>query len=156
VHLLLVSEVLSGGEGETGSNDTLNGGIIGEVHEENDTVHGAVNLEVGLEETSSLLVDTHSGENNSEVLCRVIVDVLVLDQGGLATNLGTDFVVRKTSSGEERNLLSTGDGVHDIDGGDSSFNHFLGVLTLVRVDGLSLKIKIRSPIIKIKLIQACH
>jgi hypothetical protein len=42
------------------------------VHEKDDTVHGAVNLEIGLEESSGLKVDTHCRENNSEVLIGVI------------------------------------------------------------------------------------
>ena len=96
--------------------DTLNRRIVGQVHEKNDTVHGAVDFEVGLEEKSGLLGDTHSSENNSEVLVGVIVDVLVLDEGGLTTDLGADFVVGKTGSREERNFLTTSDGVHNIDG----------------------------------------
>jgi len=141
VHLLLVSEVLCGGEGETGSNNTLNASVISKVQEKDDTIHGAVNLEVGLEETSSLLIDTHSGEDNGEVLLGVIVDIFVLNKGSLATNLGTNFVMRKTGSREEGNLLATGNGVHDIDGRDTGLNHFLGVLTLEGVDGLSLDIE---------------
>jgi hypothetical protein len=68
----------------------------------------------------------------------VIVDVLVLDEGGLTTDLGADFVVRKTGSGEERNFLTTSDGVHDIDSGNTGLDHLLGVLTLEGVDWLTL------------------
>jgi hypothetical protein len=43
------------------------------------------------------------------------VHILVLDEGGLTTNLSTDFVVGQTGGGEERNFLATSDRVHDID-----------------------------------------
>jgi hypothetical protein len=39
----------------------------------------------------------------------MIMDILVLNERSLTTNLGADFVVRKTSCGEEGNLLSSGD-----------------------------------------------
>lgn len=148
MHLLSVSQVLSGGQGETRSDDSLNSGIVGQVHEQDDTVHGTVHLEVSLEETSSLHIDTHSGEDEGEVLLRVIMHVLVLDQGGLTTNLGTNGIVRQTSGGEERNLLTTSDGVHDIDGGDSCLNHLLGVVTLERINWLALYIKQKNIIIR--------
>jgi len=69
----------------------------------------------------------------------VIVDILVLNEGSLAANLGTDFVVRKTGCREKRDLLTTSDGVHQVDGGDTSLDHFFGIATLVRVDWLALK-----------------
>jgi len=64
--------------------------------------------------------------------------ILVLDEGCLTANLGTDLIVGQTSSGEERDLLATGNGVHDVDGRDTSLDHFLGVLTLEGVNGLTL------------------
>jgi len=71
----------------------------------------------------------------------MIVDILVLDEGSLTANLGRNFVVRKTSSGEEGNLLTTGNGVHDIDGGDTSLDHLLRILSLIGVNGLTLDVK---------------
>mmetsp|Transcript_8400 Transcript_8400/g.12793 ORF Transcript_8400/g.12793 Transcript_8400/m.12793 type:complete len:334 (+) Transcript_8400:495-1496(+) len=141
MHLFLVGQMLGGGEGETGSDNTLDGGVVGVVHEQHDTVHGAVHLEVGLEETGSLQVDSHSGEHNSEVLIRVIQDVLALDERGLSANLSSDFVMGETGSGEEGDLLSSGDGSHGIDGGDTSLDHLLGVDPLVGVDGLTLDVE---------------
>ena len=64
--------------------------------------------------------------------------ILVLDEGYLTANLGTDLIVGQTSSGEERDLLATGNRVHDVDGRDTSLDHFLGVLTLEGVNGLTL------------------
>jgi len=49
--------------------------------------------------------------------------------------------VRQTSSREERDLLTTSDGVHGINGGDTSLDHFLRVDTLVWVDRLSRDIE---------------
>jgi hypothetical protein len=138
VHFFFVSQVLSSGESKSGSDNSFDGGIVGQVHEEDDTVHGAVDLEVSLEETGSFHVDSHSSEDNSEVVIGMIVDVLLLDEGSLSTNLGTDFVVRKTGSGEKRNLLTSGDGVHDINSGDTSLDHLLRVNSLVGVNGLTL------------------
>mmetsp|Transcript_8763 Transcript_8763/g.12022 ORF Transcript_8763/g.12022 Transcript_8763/m.12022 type:complete len:403 (-) Transcript_8763:296-1504(-) len=141
VHLLSVGQVLGGSEGETGRDDTLDGRIVGEVHEEDDTVHGAVHLEVSLEEAGSLHVDTHGSEHDDEVLFGVILHILVLHEGGLATNLGTNGVMRETGGGEERDLLTTGDGVHDIDGGDTSLDHLLGVVSLERINRLTLDVE---------------
>ena len=138
MHLLSVGQVLGSGQGETRRDDSLNGGIVGQVHEEHDTVHGAVHLEIGLEETSSLHIDTHSGEDEGEVLLRMIMHILMLDQGGLTTNLGTDGVMGETGGREEGNLLATGNGVHDIDGGDTGLDHLLRVVTLERINWLAL------------------
>jgi hypothetical protein len=47
------------------------------------------------------------------------------------------FVVRQTSSGEDGNLLATGNGVHGIDGGDTSLDHLLRVNAGEGVNGLT-------------------
>ena len=98
VHVFLIGKMLSSGQGESWSNNTLNSGVIGVIHEQDDTVHGAIHLEVVLEETGCLQVDTHCSEDNSEVFFRVIKDIFALDKGGLSTNLGTNIIMRKTSS----------------------------------------------------------
>ncbi len=141
VHLLFVGKVLSSCEGETGSDNALDGGIVCQVHEQHDTVHGAVDLEIGLEESSGLSVDSHCRENDGEVRVVVIEHVLSFHQRCLPTDLSTDLIVRKTSSGEEWNLLTSGDRVHDVDGGDSGLDHLLWVDSLVGVDGLTLDIE---------------
>ena len=138
VHLLLVSEMLGGGQSQSGGDDTLDGGVVSVIHEEHDSVHGAVDLEVGSEESSDLHVDSHSGEHNGEVFVGVIKDVLALDERGLSADLGSDLVMRESGSGEEGDLLSSGDGGHGIDGGDTSLDHLLGVNSLVRVNWLTL------------------
>ena len=67
------------------------------------------------------------------------MNILVLNKRSLTTNLSTNFVVRKTGGGEERNLLTSGNGVHDVDGGNACLDHFLGVLSLERIDWLALQ-----------------
>ena len=138
MHVLLVRQVLSGRQGQSRRDDTLDCWIIGVVHEQHDTVHGAVHLELLLEETGSLQVDTHSGEDDGEVLIRVIEDILALDEGGLTADLRSNIVVRKTGSGEEWNLLSSGNRCHGVDGRDTRLDHFLWIHPLDWVDWLTL------------------
>lgn len=106
--------------------------IVGEVKEESGALQTAVLLKVAGEETSGFQVNTHGSENNGEVLLVVIMnalarDAVTLNQTGLSTNLGSDFVVRETGSGENRNLLTTSDRVHGVNSRDARRDHFLGV-----------------------------
>jgi hypothetical protein len=80
------------------------------------------------------------------------------DQRGLSANLGGDFVVRKTGRGEDRDLLTTSDRVHGVDGRDTSRDHLFGVdletlgsanscceevsYTRVRVDGATVDVEV--------------
>mmetsp|Transcript_23555 Transcript_23555/g.50104 ORF Transcript_23555/g.50104 Transcript_23555/m.50104 type:complete len:229 (-) Transcript_23555:39-725(-) len=68
--------------------------------------------------------------------------ILLLNKRGLTSNLCGDFVVGKTGSRENGNLLSASDGVHDINGGNSSLNHSLRVITRRGVDGHTVDIKV--------------
>lgn len=113
----------------------------------------AVFLEILFEEASSLHVDTHSGKHNGKVVLVTILNALgLLHQAGLPTNLssnlifsgercewGANLVVGQTSSRENGNLLPTSNGVHCVDGRDTSLDHFLGIDTRAGVDGLTLK-----------------
>ncbi|KAI6769729.1 hypothetical protein HG530_004358 [Fusarium avenaceum] len=101
--------------------------IVGEVKEEGGTLQTAVLLEIAGEETSGFQVNTHSTEDNGEVLLVAIVDTLIgdtllLDKTSLSANLGGDFVVRQTGGGEDGDLLSSGNRVHGVDGRDTSRN----------------------------------
>mmetsp|Transcript_21553 Transcript_21553/g.38515 ORF Transcript_21553/g.38515 Transcript_21553/m.38515 type:complete len:353 (+) Transcript_21553:505-1563(+) len=133
-----VGEVLSSGEGNTRSNDTLNSGIIGEVQEKDRPLKRAVLLEILLEEMSSFHVHTHSGENNGELVITLLLKMRLvvrpLDKTCLTTNLRSDIVMGKTGSREKRNLLATSDGIHNINSRNASLNHFLRVGTLGRVN----------------------
>jgi hypothetical protein len=50
-------------------------------------------------------------------------------------NVGTNLVVRQTSGGEDGNLLTARDAVHDIDGRNTRLDHLFGVDSSVGVDG---------------------
>lgn len=84
--------------------------IVGKIEEKSDTLHGAVLLEVAGKEPTRLQIDTHSSENNREILLVAVVDIFggALDQTSLPTNLSSNFVVRQSSSRENGNLLSSG------------------------------------------------
>lgn len=71
----------------------------------------------------------------------MIMDILLLNERGLSANLCTNLIMRKTICREEGDLLSSSDGVHDINSGDTGLDHFLGVVSLIRVNRLSLDIK---------------
>jgi hypothetical protein len=68
-----------------------------------------------LEESSSLHVDTHGSEDNGEVILVTIVYTLgsawSVDETGLSTNLSSNVVVGQTSGTEDRDLLTSGNGV---------------------------------------------
>jgi hypothetical protein len=57
----------------------------------------------------------------------LVGDTLLLDKTSLSANLGSDVVVRQTGSGENGDLLSTGDRVHRVNGGDTGRDHLFGV-----------------------------
>jgi len=76
--------------------------IIGQIQEQAHVLHGSVLFKVLLKESSSLHVDSHGSEDNGEIVAAVVHDVLslramLLDQASLATDLGSDLVVRQTS-----------------------------------------------------------
>jgi len=68
----------------------------------------------------------------------MIMDILLFNERGLSANLCTNLIMRKTICREEGDLLSSSDGVHDINSGDTGLDHFLGVVSLIRVNRLSL------------------
>mmetsp|Transcript_12024 Transcript_12024/g.21447 ORF Transcript_12024/g.21447 Transcript_12024/m.21447 type:complete len:232 (-) Transcript_12024:329-1024(-) len=141
MQLALVSKVLSTGQCQTRGNDTLNGGVVRQVHEQCGTRDSTRLSKVGAKVASGLHVDTHSTEYHSKVIVVVIGNILTLHKTSLASNLGTNLVVRKTSSREQRDLLSTSDRVHDIYSRDTGLDHLFGVCTRVRVDGFTLDIE---------------
>jgi hypothetical protein len=81
------------GKSQSWGDDTLNGWIIGVIHEKHNTIHGTVNLEIGFEETSCFQVDTHCRENDDEIFFRVIKDIFSFNERCLSTDLGTNIVM---------------------------------------------------------------
>lgn len=47
----------------------------------------------------------------------------------------------QTGGREDGNFLASGDGVHDVDGGQSGLDHFLGIDTRPGIDGLTLNVE---------------
>jgi hypothetical protein len=107
----LVRKVLCSRQGKTRSNDTFDPVVSAgsarysrrvrsQVDEQRRVTDGSTLLEILLEEPGSLHVDTHSGEDDGEVVLVAVVDTLVgswaLDQTGLTTDLGGNLVVRQT------------------------------------------------------------
>lgn len=142
--LQLIRVVLGGCQGKTGGNDTLDPGnvnqlssnrqmdirrVIRKVKEESDALHATILFEISREEAASLHINTHGGEYDREVFLVAVMNILrrLIDQASLSTNLGSNFIVRKTGGRENRNLLASGNGVHGVDGGDTGGDHFLGV-----------------------------
>jgi hypothetical protein len=76
--------------------------VVGQVKEKSDTLHGTVLLEILLEESSCFHVNTHSTENDREVIFVTIVNVFsrskLLDQASLTTNLGGNLWIEKKIS----------------------------------------------------------
>jgi hypothetical protein len=107
--------------------------VVCQVQEQSDALHAAVLLEVLCEETTRFQIDTHGTKDNGEVVVVVIMYALswLSDQTSLSTNLRGDFIMGKTGGGEDGNLLTTGNRVHCVDGGNTGRNHLFGVhLTL--------------------------
>mmetsp|Transcript_2828 Transcript_2828/g.6092 ORF Transcript_2828/g.6092 Transcript_2828/m.6092 type:complete len:274 (+) Transcript_2828:2106-2927(+) len=114
VQVTFVGKVLRCGESQTRGNNTFNGRIVGQVQEQRSTLHSTTFFEIGTEETSGFHIHTHGTKDNTEILFVCIHGILLFDERSLARNLCGNFVVRKTGSRENRNLLSTSNGVHDI------------------------------------------
>ncbi|EZA62788.1 hypothetical protein X777_07604 [Ooceraea biroi] len=68
VLLALVRQELGRRQSETRRDDSLDRRVVGQIQEEAHVLHGAVLLEVLLEETSGLHVDTHRRKHDGEVV----------------------------------------------------------------------------------------
>ena len=100
-----------------------------------DSFQTAILFEIGLEESSCFHVDTHCSKNDGEIVFMHIMDIFTMfDQACLTTDLCCDFVVRKTSSRENGQLLPSGDRVHAIYGRYPRLYHFLRVDARVWID----------------------
>mmetsp|Transcript_36427 Transcript_36427/g.79689 ORF Transcript_36427/g.79689 Transcript_36427/m.79689 type:complete len:350 (+) Transcript_36427:640-1689(+) len=140
VLLTSVGEVLRRSQRQTRRDDALNGGIVGQVHEQHDVLHGAVLLEVVAEESRGFHVDAHGAEDNAEIFCRVVHNVLALNERRLSADLCGDLVVWQTGRGEQRKLLTSDNGVHHVDGANASLDHLLWVHSRLRVQRSSVDV----------------
>jgi hypothetical protein len=103
--------------------------IVGKVQEKRNSFHASILFKVFGEEAARFQVDTHSSEDNGEVLFMVVMNSLCWFryETGLSANLGSNFVVGKTSSREDGNLLATSNRIHSVDGRDTGRDHFFGI-----------------------------
>ena len=128
VHIALKGQVLGGGQSHTGGGDTLDGGIGGQVDEEDGTVDSARLLEVGDEEVGLLEGDTDGGEDHGELG----VGAAHLS---LAGDLGGQVCVGQTRAREDGELLTADEGIQSVDGGDTRLDELGGVEAGGGVDG---------------------
>mmetsp|Transcript_7860 Transcript_7860/g.10304 ORF Transcript_7860/g.10304 Transcript_7860/m.10304 type:complete len:283 (+) Transcript_7860:776-1624(+) len=142
MQITFICQILSSSQSKTGRNNTLNGRVIGQVQEQSSTLHGTGLFKVTAEETGGFHVHTHGTKHDGKVFFVSIHGVFLLHQRGLTGNLSSYFIVRQTSSRENGNFLTAGDGVHDIDSRNTSLDHSLGVITRRRVNRLTIDIKI--------------
>mmetsp|Transcript_12769 Transcript_12769/g.19325 ORF Transcript_12769/g.19325 Transcript_12769/m.19325 type:complete len:357 (-) Transcript_12769:206-1276(-) len=145
-HMLfgLIGEILGSGKGKTGSDDTLDGWIVGQVEKQGDTLEGTVLFEILLEKARSFHIHTHGSKHDGKIVFVVVnhTSLFQFDQTCLATDLRCNLIVWQTSRREKRDLLTTRNGVHRINGRDTSLDHFFRIHTRVRVDWLTHNIQI--------------
>ncbi|KAI6761576.1 hypothetical protein HG531_002129 [Fusarium graminearum] len=118
------------------------------VKEKSGALQTAVLLKIAGEEAGGFQVNTHSTEDDGEVLFvsvmnTLVGDALLLHETSLSTNLGGDFVVRQTGGREDGNLLSSSNRVHGVDGRNTGRDHFLGKpYSRVGVDGRTVDVEV--------------
>ncbi len=95
VHILLEGQILSGGQSHTGSCDTLDSGVIGQVGKQHGTVNSAGTGELLDEEVGLFEGDTDCSEDDGKV------SAFVAQHLGLTGNLSGQIVVRQTGTGED-------------------------------------------------------
>ena len=126
VHVLLECQVLSSSQSHTRSGNTLDRRVVCKVHEHNGTVDSAGLGKVLDEEVSFFEGDTDSSEYYSELI--VCVEYLCL-----TSNLCSQFCMRQTGTGEDRQLLTTNQCVQTVDSGNTSLNELVRIYTSSRV-----------------------
>ncbi|KAH3660774.1 hypothetical protein OGATHE_005106 [Ogataea polymorpha] len=144
-HMLfcLVGKIFGSSQRQSWCNDSFDSRVVSQVQEQRSSIQRTVLFEILFEETRRLQVDTHGGKNNTEILLMAVLNILGWShQSCLSTNLGCDFIVRKTRSRENRDFLSSGDGVHGVDSRNTSGNHLLWVDTSKWIDRRSVDVKV--------------
>src|SRR5271155_2291795 len=98
--LELVCVVFCSRERQARGNDSLNGGIVGQIEEKCDSFHRSVLFEITCEKPSGFHVDTHSSEDNAKVFFMTVMYTFGgrLYKSCLSAYLSGDFVMRKTGS----------------------------------------------------------
>ena len=126
MHIFFKGKVLRSGQRHLWSGDTLDCRVVCQVHEHNGTVNRTGLGEVLDEEVSFLKGDTDCSKDNGEFI--VGVEYLCL-----TCNLCSQFCVRQTGTGEDRQLLTTNQCVQSVDGRDAGLDKFVWIYAGSRV-----------------------
>lgn len=96
VLLKLVGIIFCGSKRQTWGDDTFDGGVVGQVQEQGNTIQTSVLFKVLFEVPGSLHVDTHSSEDDREIVFVSVVYVLcwTLYQTCLSHDLRSNLVAR--------------------------------------------------------------
>ena len=129
MHALLECQILSGGQGHTGRGDSFDSRVICQIGEQHRTVNRAGTAELADKELRFLIGDTNGSEDNGEIGSRIAAHL------GLTGNLSRQIGMRQAGAGEDRQLLTTDQGVQAVDRGNASLDKLVGIVTGSRVHG---------------------
>jgi hypothetical protein len=79
MQFLFISQILGCCQGQSWGNDSFDCGIVGQVQEQDDSLHRTILLEVCFEKSGNLHVYTHCCEDDAEVFLWVICDIFSFD-----------------------------------------------------------------------------
>ena len=126
MHAFLECKVLGSCQRYLRSDQTLYNRVICQVQEHNNVVRYTAFLEGPAEELCYVVFNTHSDKYDCELFIRI-------SQGCLLYDLCCQLVVRKSVSGENRQLLSTNQGGQTVDCRDTGMDIVSWVFTGNRV-----------------------
>ena len=135
MHVLLEGQVLRGGQRHAGRGDTLHGGVVGQVGEQDGALNGAGALELADEELGLLKGDADGGKDHGEV--GVVVQHL-----GLTGDLRRQIGVGQTGAGKNGQLLAADQGVQAVDCADAGLDELVGVVPGGGVHGQAVDVAV--------------
>lgn len=127
MHAFLECKVLGSCQCYLRSDQTLYNRVVCQVQEHNNVVRYTAFLQGPAEELCYVVFNTHSGKYDCKLLIRI-------SKGCLLYDLCCQLVVRKSVSGEDRQLLSTNQGGQTVDCRNTGMDIVSGYL---RVTGFS-------------------
>ena len=130
VPIQIVGQILGRGQGGAGQGEALHRRVIGEVDEHHHVAQHAGAGELVAEELRIRIGHAHRREDDREAR-------LLINQLGLASDLGGEPIVRQTRAREDRQLLAAHQAVQPVDGGDAGLDELARIGACGRVDGRS-------------------
>ena len=113
MHAFLKSQIFRSGKSHFRGDQSLHYRVICQVQVHNYVIRYAAFFKGTTEKFCYVIFDTHSCKNNSEFLVRIF------SQRRLLYDLGSQLVVRKTISRENRKFLSSDQCGKSVNGGDT-------------------------------------